>query len=131
MAIARFSAIVAVGAAFLAGCALAPLPPERALQGSDLSRLAGEWEWSSMWVTPARLGPGPIRVRLADGRMVFETTATYGTLTLFEGQGRRVLKGEGRDRSGGTAFEVVLTQRALSDSVRPATAAAFGLVVVP
>ncbi len=95
----------------LAGCALGPLPPARALDPGDLPRLAGSWEWAEPLVSPARLGSGPIRVRIADGRLRFEAPAAVGSLTLHEGPDRRVLRGEARERLDGRTFPVALRQR--------------------
>lgn len=77
---------------------------------SDLSRLAGTSEWSSLWETPARLGPGPMKVRVDDGKLRFETATTQGALTFHESDGRRVLNGTGTDKTNGRAFRVKLTQ---------------------
>jgi hypothetical protein len=99
-----------VAAAVLAGCALAPLPPSRGLQASDLPQLAGPWEWSALWDTPARLGPGPMKVRVEAGKLRFETERTAGVLTLHESDRRRVLSGIGTDKVGGQTFQVRLTQ---------------------
>ncbi len=93
------------------GCAAGPLPTARGLSASDTGRLAGSWEWSERFVSPARLGAGPMKVRIADGRMLFETPATSGALTLYEGPDRRVLKGEARDKANGQSFPVTLSQR--------------------
>jgi hypothetical protein len=105
----------------LAGCA-ATLPAARDLQPQDVNRLAGNWTWTAWASTPARLGAGPIKVKIADGRLQFEARDAVGTLVLYEDASRRVLRGEGRDRTGGGPFVVELTQRG---AVTPATTAAF------
>jgi len=104
----RWAALVGL-AVLVAGCAIAPLPPERALDAGDLGRLAGTWQWSSWLDSPARLGSGPMTVRLEGGRLAFTTRTTTGTLTLHEGPARRVLKGQGIDDMG-RQFAVQLTQ---------------------
>ena len=109
-------------AALIAGCAAAPLPPARDLTASDTRRLAGSWEWTERFVSPARLGSGPIQVRIADGRMLVETATTTGALTLYEGTDRRVLKGEARDKTSGRPFPVSLSQRVRGSSTAAATA---------
>src|SRR5262245_18446673 len=113
-----------------------PLPPAKALQAGDLASLAGEWEGS----LEAVMGTGPLggrraqlarvtvapdgsyttningipgvgKGRIEDGKVVFEGSATRGVATLYEGGGRRVLKGEGTwvGFDGRSAFE--LTKR--------------------
>jgi len=126
-------AILASLAIALAGCAVA-LPAARDLQPQDVNRLAGSWTWTAWSSTPARLGAGPIKVKVADGRLQFEASAAVGTLVLYEDASRRVLRGEGRNRTGGGPFVVELTQRG---AVTPATAAldspggaVFALIVV-
>jgi hypothetical protein len=120
-----------VVAAVLAGCAFAPLPPAKGLQTSDLPRLAGAWEWSSLWETPARLGPGPMKVRVDDGKLRFETATTQGALTFHESDGRRVLNGTGTDKTNGRAFRVKLTQWGSgSDASRRSASAQLVLLVI-
>jgi|RhiMetdeSRZDD1v2_1073273.scaffolds.fasta_scaffold63395_6 hypothetical protein len=118
-------------AALIAGCAAAPLPPARDLTASDTKRLAGSWEWTERFVSPARLGSGPIKVRIADGQMLFETAATTGALTLYEGADRRVLKGEARDKMSGRSFPVSLSQRVRGSSLLTASGPMVSLLVVP
>lgn len=103
-------------------CAIGSPRLARDLRPGDLDRLAGSWEWSSWIATPARLGPGPVTVRLAGGRLLFETRTVAGTLTLYEGTSRRVLKGEGVDKQGGRPFSFELTQRGRTDTKGLATA---------
>lgn len=112
----------------LTGCAVTALPPARDLGPGDLQRLAGTWEWAEPFVSPARLGPGPIRVRIAEGRMRFETATATGSLTLHEGRHRRVLRGEARERVGDRAFPVALRQRL--DGAGRATAGTPGVSLV-
>ena len=112
------------------------LPPAKALQAGDLASLAGEWEGTLEGVG----GTGPlggrraqlVRVivapdgsftsnisgqpgvgngRIEDGKIVFEGSLTRGVATYHEGDGRRVLKGEGTwvGVDGRSAFE--LTKR--------------------
>jgi hypothetical protein len=97
-----------------------PLPPAKALQAGDLASLAGEWEGTLeggagggpfagrraqlVRVTVAPDGsftsningvPGVGKGRIEDGKVVFEGSVARGIATLYEGGGRRVLKGEG------------------------------------
>ncbi len=106
---------VILGALAVLGCAAGPLPPARDLQPGDLSRLAGTWLWTAPFESPARLGSGPIKIRLAEGRMLFESASAVGTLRFHEDGTRRVLDGEGQDRVGGGRFAVQLTQRTSAD----------------
>ncbi|HEY7142144.1 MAG TPA: hypothetical protein VIE44_18780 [Methylomirabilota bacterium] len=122
-----------------AGCATTgapPLPPAKMLQPGDLASLAGEWEGTLegvagsgpfagrraqlVRVTVAPDGsftsningmPGVGKGRIEGGKVVFEGSATRGVATLYEGDGRRVLKGEGTwlGYDGRSAFE--LTKR--------------------
>jgi hypothetical protein len=132
--------IAATAILFASGCAgpgtqtAKPLPPAKALQPSDLASLAGEWEGtieggaspftgrqtSLARVTVAPDGsytsnisgvPGVGKGRIEDGKVVFEGSATRGVATYHEGDGRRVLKGEGTwvGIDGRSAFE--LTKR--------------------
>ena len=117
-------------AAIIAGCAFAPLPPAKGLQTSDLPRLAGAWEWSSVWETPARLGPGPMKVRVEDGKLRFETQKTSGVLTFHESNGRRVLNGTGTDRDNGRPFQVKLTQWGSGSDASPRSAGAQMVLLV-
>jgi hypothetical protein len=116
--------IVALALAVAWGCAgsgmpaATPLPPAKALQPADLASLAGEWEGtleggsgpfsgrrtSLVRVTVAPDGsytssiagaPGAGKGRIENGKVVFEGSATRGVATYHEGDGRRVLKGEG------------------------------------
>ena len=96
----------------LASCAAEPLSPAREVRPTDLKSLAGTWEWSSWFQTPARLGPGPMTVRLEGGKLLFETKTTSGAFSLYEGATKRVLKGDGADKAGGSSFSIELTQRA-------------------
>jgi hypothetical protein len=97
-----------------------PLPPAKMLQPADLASLAGEWEgplraatrtstagagWSAVGhVTVAPDGSYTSMIsgvravgqaRIDGGKLVFVSSATRGTATLHEGEGRRVLKGVG------------------------------------
>jgi hypothetical protein len=126
-------AVLASLVVVLAGCATA-LPAARDLQPQDVHRLAGSWTWTAWSSTPAHLGAGPIKVKVADGRLQFEAKDAVGTLVFYEDANRRVLRGEGRGRTGGGPFVVELTQRG---PVSPATAAfdtsgqvVFALIVV-
>jgi hypothetical protein len=89
------------------------------LQPSDIASLAGEWGGSLRgtmgtgplagrsavgFVTVAPDGsyttnvsglPGSGKARIEGGKIVFEGSNTRGTATLHEGDGRRVLKGQG------------------------------------
>jgi hypothetical protein len=115
----------------LAGCAaFATLPPEKGLQGSDLARLAGPWEWSSIWDTPARLGPGPMKVKVDDGKLRFETQAARGVLAFHETDGHRVLNGTGTDKTSGATFGVKLTQWGSASDPRRASGAQLVLLVI-
>jgi hypothetical protein len=112
-----------------------PLPPAKMLQASDLAGLAGEWRGTlrgvgttgplqgrtaNARVTVAPDGsftsnidgnPGVGKARIEGGKIVFEGSVTRGTATLHEGDGRRILKGEGTwvGLDGNSAFE--LTKR--------------------
>jgi hypothetical protein len=120
-----------VVAAMLVGCAtFAPLPPVKGLQSTDLPRLAGSWEWSSVWDTPARLGPGPMKVKVDDGKLRFETQTTRGSLTFHEADGRRVLNGTGTDKTNGATFGVKLTQWGSPSDPRRTTGAQLVLLVI-
>lgn len=101
----------AVAGTLLVGCAAALPGPAKRLQPADLDRLAGSWEWSSWLETPARLGSGPLRVRLVDGQLAFETTRVAGTFTLHEGASRRLLRAAAADKQGGGTFSFALTQQ--------------------
>jgi hypothetical protein len=104
-----------VGAAvalFVAACAAGPLPPAKALRPDDLKGLSGNWLWTASSGTPARLGAGPIKVRIVDGRMHFESSAAIGSLTLYEDEKRRILAGEASDKRSGGRFPFELSQRA-------------------
>jgi hypothetical protein len=100
-----------MGAVLAVGCASATLPPARPMQSGDLQRLGGMWAWTARLQSPANLGAGPIRVRLEDGRMRFETASARGLLTLHEGDGLRVLDGQAVSKSTGQPFPVQFTQR--------------------
>jgi hypothetical protein len=106
----RLYVVLAV-ALSVAACATASLPPARTLQPEDVRRLTGNWLWTARFASPARLGSGPIKVRVTDGRMLFETSETTGTLTLYEDQTRRVLSGEASGKTGGSRFPIELSQR--------------------
>jgi hypothetical protein len=115
------------------GCAGAvPLPPAKALQPSDLASLAGEWQGTLRGTLGAghRAGesvlgrvvvapdgsytsningvPGVGRARIEGGKIVFEGSTTRGTATLHEGDGRRILRGEGTwvGLDGNSTFEL-------------------------
>jgi hypothetical protein len=103
-----------MGAVLAAGCASVTLPPARSMQSTDLQRMGGMWAWTARFQSPAKLGAGPIRVRLDDGRMHFETASSRGVLTLYEGDGLRVLDGEAVNKTTGQSFPVQLTQRGSS-----------------
>ena len=130
--------IVAAGIALLGGCAgtgpssaARPLPPAKALQPADLASLAGEWggtlqgvsgqlagrRTSLVRVTVAPDGsftsnidgvPGVGKARIADGKILFEGSSNRGTATLHEGDGRRVIAGQGTwvGFPGESAFEI-------------------------
>jgi hypothetical protein len=114
--------VVVLTVLVLAGCASAPLPPARQLQAADLNRLGGTWVWTAASDTPARLGTGPIKVKVAGGQMVFESAWADGTLTLHEDAKRRVLNGEGRDKFTGRRFPVQLTHYLSAEERRQAEA---------
>jgi hypothetical protein len=76
--------------------------------------MGGMWAWTARLQSPATLGTGPLRVRLEDGRMRFETASASGVLTLHEGEGRRVLDGQAVNKSSGQSFPVQFTQRGSS-----------------
>ncbi len=104
--------VVAAVALFIAACATGPLPPAKALRPDDLKGLSGNWLWTATSGSPARLGSGPIRVRIAEGRMQFESSAAFGSLTLYEDERRRVLAGQASDKRSGGRFPIELSQRA-------------------
>jgi hypothetical protein len=123
--------VVATAAAVLAACAGGPLPPPRDIQAGDLASLAGTWEWSAWAETPARLGAGPMRVRLDGGKLRFETARASGTLTLHQDGARRVLAGQGVEKAQGQAFAIQLTQRRASGAAASAPdGAQFVLLIV-
>jgi membrane protein implicated in regulation of membrane protease activity len=130
-----------VAAMLVSGCASTgtsamPLPPAKMLQSTDLASLAGEWQGTlkaAPGATSVSLGrsavgrvtvapdgsytsnvggaPGVGKARIEGGKVIFEGSVTRGTATLYEGDGRRVLKGEGTwvGYDGNTEFE--LTKR--------------------
>ena len=111
-----------------------PLPPAKMLQAGDLASLAGESGGQARGLGRCRTGPtgrradfvrvtvapdgsftsninglpGVGKGRIEDGKFVFEGSVTRGVATLYEGGGRRVLKGEGTwvGYDGRTAFEM-------------------------
>ena len=110
-----------------------PLPPARALQPADLASLAGEWEGTlegaagsgpfpgrraqlvrvtvqpdGSYTTNINGQPGAGKGRIEDGKVVFEGSATRGVATYHEGDGRKVLVGEGTwlGFDGRSAFEM-------------------------
>lgn len=101
-----------IGAVLAAGCAT--LPPARPMQSGDLQQMGGMWAWTARSQSPAKLGAGPVRVRVEDGRMHFETASARGVLTLHESADLRVLDGQAVAKSGGQPFPVQLTQRGSS-----------------
>ena len=132
--------LVALTVLLVSGCAgggtqaAKPLPPAKALQPTDLASLAGNWEGtleggsspftgrrtSLVRVTVAPDGsftsniggvPGAGKGKIEGGKFVFEGSATRGVATYHEGDGRRLLKGEGTwvGFDGQSAFE--LTKR--------------------
>jgi hypothetical protein len=104
----------------LVSCAAEAPGTARPLQPADLQRLAGTWTWTTPLTSPARLGPGPIKVRIAGGKLLFETATASGALTLEESATQRVLRGEGQDKVGGRRFPVQLTQRLSGSQPLPA-----------
>jgi hypothetical protein len=50
----------------------------------------------------------PATIRLSDGKLLYETETSTGIITLHEGDGKRILKGETvrKDRTGAGWFEV-------------------------
>jgi hypothetical protein len=100
-----------MAAVLAAGCASTTLPPARPMQSGDLQRMGGMWAWTARLQSPATLGAGPLRVRLEEGRMRFETSSASGVLTLHEGDGLRVLDGQAVNKASGQSFPVQFTQR--------------------
>lgn len=130
-----------VAVALVSGCASTgssamPLPPVKMLQPADFASLAGEWQGilrGAAGTSPASMGrstivsvtvaadgsytsnigglPGVGKAGIEGGKVVFAGSVTRGTATLYEGDGRRVLKGEGTwvGYEGNTEFE--LTKR--------------------
>jgi hypothetical protein len=118
-AVALAVAVILAGGCAGTGTSAMPLPPAKMLQPSDLASLAGEWHGTlrgsggpnpaagrsavgSMTLAPdgsyttnVSGHPGAGKARIEGGKVVFEGSATRGTATLYEGGGRRVLKGEG------------------------------------
>jgi hypothetical protein len=115
---------LALAVILVSGCAgtsppAAPLPPAKMLESSDLASLAGEWRGTLQGSAgaggfPGRSANGRVTIapdgsyttnvsgalgvgkaRIVGGQIVFEGSNTRGTATLYEGGGRRVLKGEG------------------------------------
>jgi hypothetical protein len=132
--------VLFVAAMLASGCASTsapamPLPPAKTLQPSDMASLAGEWHGTirGSGVTNPAVGrsaigtmilapdgsyttnisgqPGAGKARIEGGKLVFDGSFTRGTATLHEGDGRRVLKGEGTfvGFTGSSEFE--LTKR--------------------
>jgi hypothetical protein len=110
-----------------------PLPPAKMLQAADLGSLAGEWQGTlrgtgttgpasagrtaNLRVTIASDGsftsnidgmPGTGKGRIEGGKIIFEGSAARGTATLHEGDGRRILAGQGTwvGFTGNSEFEV-------------------------
>ena len=123
--LAAISVLLASLGLGLVGCGGAPPGPATNLQPRDLQRLAGTWAWSTPFESPGRLGPGPIKVRVEGGQLLFESATASGTLTLHEDGNKRVLRGEGRDKADNRRFPVQLTQRA-SGPRPPASAPSAG-----
>jgi hypothetical protein len=114
-----------VAAMVIGGCAgremsAAPLPPAKSLQPADMASLAGEWQGTlrgtgttapagqgrnaALRVTIAPDGsftsnidgvPGVGKGRIEGGRILFEGSTARGTGTLHEGDGQRIMVGEG------------------------------------
>jgi hypothetical protein len=124
---------LASGCAGTGARSAAPLPPAKTLQAADLGSLAGEWHGTlrgTRTTGPASAGrtanlrvtiapdgsftsnidgiPGTGKGRIEGGKVLFEGSAARGTATLHEGDGRRVLAGEGTwvGFTGNAAFEV-------------------------
>jgi hypothetical protein len=112
--------LIGSGCASMGASTAMPLPPAKTLQAGDLASLAGEWQGTvrgvvggtgplagrtaNARVTVAPDGsftsnidgsPGVGKGRIEGGKIVFEGSSTRGVATLHEGDGRRVLKGEG------------------------------------
>jgi hypothetical protein len=105
---------------FAAACATAPpAPAGKMVPVTDLAMLAGEWEGTltgavgggsftgprfAARVTVGRDGtftsvvdgkPGQGSARVADGKLLYQGTTSRGTATLYDREGRLVLRGEG------------------------------------
>lgn len=131
---------LALAVILVSGCAgtstpAAPLPPAKVLQPSDLPSLAGEWRGTLKGSPgaggfPGRSADGRVTIapdgsyttnvsgalgvgkaRIVGGQIVFEGSNTRGTATLYEGGGRRVLKGEGTWVGFDARSEFELTKR--------------------
>ena len=122
------------------GTSAAPLPPAKTLQPSDLASLAGEWHGTlrasggarsadtgrtavgsmtfapdGSYTTNVSGSPGSGKAWIEGGKVMFEGSATRGTATLHEGDGRRVLKGEGTWVGFPGNTEIELTRKNLRD----------------
>jgi hypothetical protein len=116
----RRAMLATLALAVTAACATAPsAPPGRIVPVADLAMLAGEWEGTltgavgggsftgprfSARVTVGRDGtfasivdgkPGQGSARIMDGKLVYQGTTSRGTATLYDRDGRLVLRGEG------------------------------------
>lgn len=125
-------------ATLVTGCATTPLPPERPVTQAEFPSLAGIWDGSvhssrgdltpvSVIVQPdgsfvTRQPAGGLDHGLMaltpDGKIAFQSfdamgglPRTTGRLTLREGDGRRVLVGEGRATESAIFYTLELTQR--------------------
>jgi hypothetical protein len=133
--------VLAVAVMIVTGCAgtgtsAAPLPPAKMLQPSDLASLAGEWHGTlraaggsrspdtgrsavgsmrfapdGSYTTNLTGAPGAGKAWIEGGKLMFDGSVTRGSATLHEGDGRRVLVGQGAwvGFPGNTEFE--LTKR--------------------
>ena len=107
------------------------LPPARAIQQEDVASLAGVWEGTSRtptfglveirttikpdgtFISAARSGEGatPGRLWVIDGKILYETAYSIGTMTFHEGGGTRILRWQGAARVGGGPVVVEITQK--------------------
>jgi len=107
----------------------ATLPPVRAVQQEDVASLAGVWEGQSVipgsasspltmtvksdgtFIFVGTRATTPGRLWISDGKILYESAFSTGTMTLHEGDGKRVLVWDGVARNGRGATHGEVTQK--------------------
>jgi len=62
-------------------------------------------------VGPGGAAPTPGRLWVSDGKILYETAYSSGTMTLHEGGGKRILRWQGTAKIGGGPVAVEITQK--------------------